>query len=342
MPRGRGDGLPPPGVAGKESRPRIRAADSCLNWNVFLRLNARLPALLLCALALMGCTPLYVVHPARTPALNLNGPPPDIVIFSMSGRCAPPCLAPRDNWDYLGSRGTLDRLADVFTAAGYRAQVSGYASNAAATFSSEYIGGPQRGYEALRADFARVARTWMRSARPPRLVLLGHSQGSVWLHHLSRVNPGVPVALQVDLDGICLAWKSDFGAGIRALGDAYGAEPSPLHACDAFWVAGRTVGVKDIVWPNVARGLEVQSKRLPARPTVSGGWPVNYLFEVTSNVRLDGTRSGIERFVSSREDHSAISYPNSDALAWVAGKAAAIAGEWKAEDARQDRTKPGR
>lgn len=304
---------------------------------------SRLTVLLLTLLlGLVACTPLYVVHPARTPALNLQGPPPDVVIFSMSGRCGPPCLAPRDNWDYLGSRGTLDRLADVFTAAGYRVQVSGYASNAAATFSSEYIGGPQRGYEALRSDFARVAQTWMKAARPPRLVLLGHSQGSVWLHHLARVNPYVPVALQVDLDGICVAWKSDFGDGIRELGDVYGDEPSPLQACDAFTVAGRTVGAKDIVWPNVALDLEVQSKRLPARPGVSGGWPVNYLFEVTPNVRLDGTRTGIERFISSREDHSAISFPNSDALAWVAGKAAAIAQQWQAEDARLDRIKPGR
>ncbi|MBB6018432.1 hypothetical protein [Deinococcus radiopugnans] len=298
--------------------------------------------LLTLLLGLVACTPLYVVHPARTPALNLQGPPPDVVIFSMSGRCGPPCLAPRDNWDYLGSRGTLDRLADVFTAAGYRVQVSGYASNAAATFSSEYIGGPQRGYEALRSDFARVAQTWMKAARPPRLVLLGHSQGSVWLHHLARVNPYVPVALQVDLDGICVAWKSDFGEGIRELGDVYGDEPSPLQACDAFTVAGRTVGAKDIVWPNVALDLEVQSKRLPARPGASGGWPVNYLFEVTPNVRLDGTRTGIERFISSREDHSAISFPNSDALAWVAVKAAAIAQQWQAEDARLDRIKPGR
>lgn len=304
---------------------------------------SRLTVLLLTLLlGLVACTPLYVVHPARTPALNLQGPPPDVVIFSMSGRCGPPCLAPRDNWDYLGSRGTLDRLADVFTAAGYRVQVSGYASNAAATFSSEYIGGPQRGYEALRSDFARVAQTWMKAARPPRLVLLGHSQGSVWLHHLARVHPSVPVALQVDLDGICVAWKSDFGDGIRELGSVYGDEPSPLQACDAFTVAGRTVGAKDIVWPNVALDLEVQSKRLPARPGVSGGWPVNYLFEVTPNVRLDGTRTGIERFISSREDHSAISFPNSDALAWVAGKAAAIAQQWQAEDARLDRIKPGR
>lgn len=309
-------------------------------------MSRRLPILLLApflgVLALAGCTPLYVVHPARTPALNLQGPAPDVVVFSMSGRCGPPCLAPRDNWDYLESRGTLDRVANVFTAAGYRVQVAGYASNPAARFSSSYVSGPQRGYEALRLDFAAVAATWMKAARPPRLVLLGHSQGSVWLHHLTRVNPHVPVALQVDLDGLCVAWKSDFGAGIRALASTYGDEPSPLQACDAFTVAGHTVGVKDIVWPSVALNLEVQSKRLPARPTVSGGFPVNYLFEVTPNIRLDGTRAGIERFVSSREDHSAISYPNSDALTWVTGKAAAIAGGWRAEDARQAHLKPGR
>ncbi|MDV6374055.1 hypothetical protein [Deinococcus arenicola] len=301
-------------------------------------MSSRLPApflvLLLSVLALVGCTPLRVIHPARTPALNLNGPPPDVVILGMSGRCSPPCLAPRDNYDYLGTRGTLDRLADVFTAAGYRVQVSGYASNPAATFASRYVGGPQQGYEALRRDVARLSQGWMRSVRPPRLVLVGHSQGSVWLHHLTRVNPYMPVALQLDLDGLCVAWKSDFAAGIRALGDIYGSEPSPLDACNAYRVAGRTVAAKDIVWPNVAHELEVQSKRLPARPTVSGGYLVNYLFDTTPNIRLDGSRTGLERFISSREDHSAISFPTSDALAWVTGRAAEIAAGWREEDAQ--------
>ncbi|GGM00543.1 hypothetical protein GCM10010841_06450 [Deinococcus aerophilus] len=292
------------------------------------------------ALALVGCTPVLMLAPARTPALNLSGSAPDVVILSVSGRCTPPCQAPRDNYDYLSARGTVDRLADVFVASGYRVQAAGYASNAAALFSSPYIAVPQRGYEALRTDFARLRAGWMTAPHPPRLVLLGHSQGSAWLHHLTQVHPEVPFALQVDLDGICLGWKSDFGAGIRALGDALGPEPSPLDACAAVQVAGRTVQAKDVVWPNVARALEVQSKRLPALPGVGGGWPVNYLFEVTPNVRPDGTRRGIERFISGREDHSAVSYPSSDALAWVIGKTAALAQEWREDDLRQERQKP--
>ncbi len=306
-------------------------------------MSVRLPPPLLAAfvvLALAGCAPVLTLAPARTPALNLAGPAPDVVILSMSGHCTPPCQAPRDNYDYLSARGTVDRLADVFVASGYRVQAAGYASNAAALFSSPYIAAPQRGYGALSSDFARLVAGWMTAAHPPRLVLLGHSQGSAWLHHLTRVHPEVPFALQVDLDGICLGWKSDFGAGIRALGNALGPGPSPIDACAAVRVAGRTVQAKDVVWPNVARALEVQSKRLPALPGVSGGWPVNYLFEVTPNVRPDGTRAGIERFISGREDHSAVSYPNSDALAWVSAKAAATAQEWREDDLRQQRHKP--
>ncbi|EYB68342.1 hypothetical protein DEIPH_ctg025orf0219 [Deinococcus phoenicis] len=294
----------------------------------------RLSVLLALSLTLGACAPRATV-PTHTPALDFGGPAPDVVIFAVSGRCGTGCVAPRDNWDYLTARGTADVVADTIAAAGYRVEVAGYASSAAAQFTSRLTPAPQRGYPALLADYARLQTAWEGQPRP-RVVLLGHSQGVAWLHHLARVTPQQPVALQIDLDGICAAWHSDHGAALAGL-PVDPARPSPLEACNLFRVAGRSLRGKDIVWPNVARNLEVQSKRLPARAGDSGGLLFNYLFEVTPNARVDGSQTGIERYVSPREDHGAVSFPNSDALRWVVGRTSLIVQDWKREDAARPR-----
>ncbi|PTA69575.1 hypothetical protein [Deinococcus arcticus] len=286
-------------------------------------MRARRVLILVFMALLAGCTPRLTVRPAQTPALNLAGPVPDVVLLSVSGRCGVPCEAPHDNWDYLTSRGTVDRVAQVLSAQGLRVQVAGYASHPQARFSSALVPAPQRGFAALQADLNTLAATWLRGARPPRLVLLGHSQGSAWLHHLARVNPQVTFDVQIDLDGICLAWATDFGRLARDLN----LPVSLLEACDTFRVVGRSVSGKDVVWPNVRVNLEVQSQRLPTLD--AQGFPVNYLFELAPNVRLDGGRSGIERFVSAREDHSAVTRPGSEALAWVTARLSALASEWE-------------
>ncbi|MDB5045105.1 MAG: hypothetical protein JWQ08_1155 [Deinococcus sp.] len=284
---------------------------------------------------LAACAPI-TVHPGRSPALNLSGPAPAVVILSVSGRCGPPCLAPRDNWDYLTSRGTVDAVADAVAATGLSVQVAGYASNAAAQFESLQIQGPQRGFGALLADFERLKNGWLKGPNPPRVVLLGHSQGVVWLHYLTRIYPDVPFALQIDLDGICTAWRADHAPGIRGLPAPPKGVPGPLNACGSLQVPGApllargALNLKDLVWPNVALNLEVQSKRLPAR-TNGSGLLINYLFDPVRNARLDGSATGIQTYVSAREDHSAVSYPGSDALRWVLARTSLTAQDWKAQ-----------
>ncbi|ANE44799.1 hypothetical protein SU48_05745 [Deinococcus puniceus] len=286
-------------------------------------------------LSLTGCVPI-AVQSGRSEALNLAGPAPDVVLLSVSGRCGPPCVAPRDNWDYLTSRGTVDAVADELGAAGLSVQVAGYASNAAAQFESLQARTPQRGFGALLADFERLKNGWMKAPHPPRLVLLGHSQGVAWLHYLTRLHSEVPVALQIDLDGICTAWRADHAAGVRGLPAPQGGLPSALSACDSLSVPGAplltrgSLSLKDVVWPNVAANLEVQSKRLPAR-TNGSGLLINYLFDPARNARLDGGAAGIQTYVSAREDHSAVSYPGSDAVKWVRGQIRPRAQEWKVQ-----------
>lgn len=301
-----------------------------LHWEPVRPLAPLLPSLLL---TLVGCAPQFVIHPFRAEPLALDGPAPDVVILSISGRCGPPCVSPRDNWDYLSSRGTLDSLADTISAAGYRVQVAGYASHPAALYQPPYLPTAQRGFGALLADFEQIRGRWLGGARPPRVVLLAHSHGVVWSHLLTRRHPEVPVALQIDLDGICVAWGGDYGAALRDAPMLPDGLPAARGACDKVTVKGRGVAYKDIVWPNVAHNLEVQSKRLPSRTGVSGGLPVNYLFELSANLRLDGSASGIERFVSAREDHSAVTKPGSDALRWVTARTNLLLQAWKNQDA---------
>ncbi|MDR6217615.1 hypothetical protein [Deinococcus soli (ex Cha et al. 2016)] len=286
-------------------------------------MRSALPTLLL----LTACAPTLTVNAADTPPMNLGGAAPDVVILSVAGRCGVPCAAPRDNWAYLGSRGTVDRVAREFQAAGLRVQAANYASSPAERFVSARTRTEQRGYAALLADLDALRAAWP-GPDAPRIVLLGHSQGVVWLHQLTRDRPDVPFAAQIDLDGICLGWKTDFGPLVHAT-DPF----SPLSACEPMTVAGRRVNAKDVVWPNVARGIEVQSKRLPRRGAATG-FAVNYLFEVEGNVRLDGTTRALTRFISPREDHSAVTYPASDAMTWVAGQLRALTLEWAAQAAR--------
>ena len=297
----------------------------------------RAPALLLLTgLVLTGCKPLQQ-NPARHDTLNLNGNAPDVVVIAMSGRCTQPCRAPRDNYDYLTSRSTLDAVADAIQEAGFTVQVAGYSDNAAAAFQPLKVTQPQRGYKALVNDFATMKARWLSRARPPRVVLLGHSHGSTWLHHLVRNNRDVAFSLQIDLDSSCASWVLDHGAGLReAQADLSGQFPA-IGACDVIEVGTppRRARGKDIVWPNVAQNLEVQSKRLPARTSDSGGFWVNYTFEIAPNTRVDGSGTGIDRFISTREDHSAIAYPNSDAMKWVLRHTRDLARVWKAEDVQR-------
>ncbi|WP_309572635.1 hypothetical protein [Deinococcus sp.] len=290
-------------------------------------LSVLLAALLLW---LTACAPHWLVQDTRTPALDLDGPVPDVVVIGISGRCAPPCVAPRDNWDYLSSRGTLDSVADVFSAAGYAVEIAGYASHPAASHTSPYLTRPQPGFGALLSDFTRLRDTWLRQSDPPRVILVAHSHGVTWSHLLTRTFPDVTFAAQVDLDGMCLAWRPDYSAAVRALTLDAPRQARMLDACDSVRIGGRNVPLKDVVWPNVTVNFEVQSKRLPARTSASGGLPINYLFELSRNTRLAGTTTGIERFVSLREDHSSVTYPNSDAMIWITAHLRELAQSWPA------------
>ncbi len=277
-----------------------------------------------------ACAPLPSLSPVEfqppTPGSLSRLPPrpkgsPDVLIFGVSGRCGPPCQAPDDNWDYLTERGTLEAVAQVFRQRGLKVQVEGYAERVATEFTSRRSKLPQRGILDLLGDYQRLTGAWVLGRRnPARVVLVGHSHGAVWAHYLTTLFGQVPVAALIDLDANCVAWNVDHSAETLAATSAlWRSDPqrSPLLACSSAVVDGQTVRLKDLVWPNVALNLEVQSKRLPKSSATSPGLYVNYLFDLTPNSRPDGSTVGIETFVAVREDHSAVAYPYSQAMGWV-------------------------
>lgn len=300
------------------------------------------PLLTLC---LAACAPLSSLGPAvfeaPSTAQQLALPPrpagsPDVLIFGISGRCGPPCQAPQDNWNYLGERGTLGALAAVFERRSLKVEVEGYAERITTDFTSRRSKLPQRGILDLLGDYQRLTSELVLGRRDPaRVIIVGHSHGAVWGHYLSTLFGQVPVAALIDLDANCAAWNADHSAELKSAelnkakidsaetvaatsalwqGDS---QRSPLLACSSTLIGGRTARLKDVVWPNVAVNLEVQSKRLPASSGDVPGFYVNYLFDLTPNQRLNGSKTGIQTFVSVHEDHSGVSYPNSQALKWV-------------------------
>ncbi|AZI43260.1 hypothetical protein EHF33_11325 [Deinococcus psychrotolerans] len=291
---------------------------------LLLLTSAGLALLSACA-PMASISPVVYQPPGLAEQLRFTQRPvgsPDVLIFGISGRCGPPCQAPQDNWDYLGERGTLATIAKVFEQRGLKTEVHGYAERITADFTSRRSKLPQRGVLDLLSDYQRLIKAYVTGrSNPARIVLVGHSHGAVWAHYLSTLFGQVPIAALIDLDANCAAWNVDHSPELLAAQSAvWGNDPqrSPLLACNSVLVNGKTVRLKDTVWPNVAVNLEVQSKRWPASSGTTPGLYVNYLFELTPNQRLDGSKSGIKTFVSAREDHSGVSYAKSQAIGWVA------------------------
>ncbi len=282
-----------------------------------------------CSWLMVACTPTVTTWQNEANTLDFNTTP-DIVILTISGHCGPPCRAPRDNWDYLSQRGTVQKLTQTFTEAGYTVQNSNYAAHPSNVFTSPYHSQIQRGYLSLLKDFAEIEKHWMNSPKPPRIILLGHSHGSVWLHYFVQTHPQSKFALQIDIDSICTAWRSDFSKAVAEF--HYNDLASPLNACDSVKIADKDVYLKDIVWPNVEYNLEIQSKRLPSINTNRDGVLINYLYETTPNVRPDGTLTGIETFVATNEDHSTSTNPQSSSIRWITAQIKGFIKDWQAED----------
>lgn len=287
------------------------------------------PISLLLLTLLTACAPTLQLKAARTPALNLSGPAPDVIIIGVSGHCPPLtfCWGVRDNYDYLTHHGTLDRLAQPLEEAGLHVQVAGYASGPFDQSRAPNVSTPQRGWLALRRDYLTMNRVW--AADPPRVIMVGHSHGVAWLHALARQTPERKVDVQIDLDAICAMWQFNYLGRLSRLPAAEQGEPSITQACTPQPIAGDWVRGKDIVWDNVERSFEVQSMRPWNKRTALSPEPWNPLWEVSRNVRPDGSRRGIVTAQVATEDHSQVARGDSQAIRWVAGELGKLAQQWR-------------
>lgn len=250
--------------------------------------------------------------------------PPDVIVMTFSGRCGIFCNVPVDSWDSLRIRGTTAMLTKALVAQGLRVSVASYTDYVGGRHFSRYASAWGAGYSSAVHDL-NVMKPLFATPRSPKLVVVGYSHGTVWAHLLVRSHPEIPVALQIDLDGVCGGWHFDHDPSFWALPqDADWRLKAAIEACEPTRVRGRWMSPKDIVWPNVAQHLEVRSKNWPHATGDAGGYEYNFLFDRVRNSRPDGSREGLQEFISFRDDHSRLQYINSDAVKWLTEKIA----EW--------------
>lgn len=312
-------------------------------------------AIWLAGLWLLGAcapAPLSEGLPSGASGILTPRPPgsPDVLLLAVSGRCPPPCLgAPDDNINYLEPRGTVRAVAAALEASGLKVVSLAYSSNLTLhrprRVSANQVGQPlaagtplpeQQGFLQLERAFLTAERDWVRGrSNPTRIVLLAHSHGVVWTHALTRAYPDLPVALMIDLDGVCDFWALDNRRTLQSYVHSLGSNPWPFDlsaACGPLQVGHLRYSLKDLVYRGVAQDLEVQSRHLIGGGVAGMG--ANWPFDGQPNIRPDGSRSGIQTFRSASEDHSDVSYPDSAAVKWVLSQLPGVAAGWKSGAAR--------
>jgi hypothetical protein len=271
---------------------------------------------------------------------------PDVLLLAISGRCpiwmgCQPSGDNGENIDYLTPRGTVQTVADALSAQGL--SVQSYGASASLTLhrprrtdyiqvgAGKTIAATQEGFLQVEERLNTAYSTWIRGrSNPTRIVVMAHSHGVVWSHALARAHPEVPIAAMIDLDGVCDMWESDNRRSIQAYVKALGHNPWTFDladSCGSVRVGHIRYDLKDVVYPNVAANLEVQSQRLLSRP--DGSFRANIPFDGLKNVRPDGSRGGLQTFLAVGESHSTVSKPQSTALTWIKSQLGLLGAEWK-------------
>jgi len=276
---------------------------------------------MLAACATNAPAPPPVPTPAPAPVLPLRpASSPDFYVLGISGKCLfddlgrvcqnllPSGLTPQNtanNYDYLSGRGTLEAIASAVRKNGWSVQTFGYAASLQdRTNTGTGQLATHQGFLSLAADLRAIVQRDIQGVRnPSKLILVGHSHGTVWSHLLTALNPELPVEIQVDFDGVCGYWQSDNQGDFQAagLGNIVNFEQVCRSRDSA--LGGDPQDLQNVVYGAVRYNLDIHS----TGPLV---------LDRTSNARPDGSRAGIFSGAFD-EGHSGVVLSGSSALNWV-------------------------
>ena len=254
---------------------------------------------------------------------------PDMVIIAFSGHCGLVCRT-EDTWSYLdtaseetGGVAVLDALVLAYERLGLSVETFSASSFVTSHYSktSDVV---EPGYLQAQAYLDDVKRAWIDGVDDPtRVVLLGHSHGTVWATLLAMNNIDVTFDAFVSLDAICWQWwgrHKDFVTETFVNGPW--TIPFPLDQgdpCNAFEIPGQRgrMDINDVVPANVVFGIEVRTSfRLLSRDP-------NVLADDEPNVRINGTTDNIWG-IRATEAHSDLGRYYNQSIAWVTSMISAL------------------
>lgn len=253
---------------------------------------------------------------------------PDLLIIAFSGHCGLVCHT-RNTWSYLdtasertGGVAVLDAIRGAYERMGLTVEVF-----SASSFVTAHYSGISRemepGYLQAQAYLDEVKRELIHGVSDPtRVVLVGHSHGTVWASLLALNNLDVTFDAFISLDAICWQWWGRHKGFIaEAFVDSPWPLPFPLEAgdpCSTFEVPGvGMVDVNDVVSANVIFGLEARThmRLLSFDP--------NVLADDDPNVRINGTTTNIWG-ISAKEGHSDLGRYYNQSIGWVVAMITAL------------------
>lgn len=271
--------------------------------------------------------------PSAVPETALRQRPadaPDLVIIAFSGHCGLVCDT-RSTWSYLdhasestGGVAVLDGIKTAYEHLGFGdIEVFGVSSFATSHYSS-ISGKIEQGYLQAQAYLDEVKAAWIDGvADPTRVVLVGHSHGTVWASLLAMNNLDVTFDSFVALDAICWMWWNKHKGFIKdTFVDGPWTIPFPLDngdPCGTLTVPGQKqpMNINDVVPANVIFGLEVRTSfRLFSLDP-------NVLADDDVNVRINGSSSNVWG-ITAQESHSSLGNHYNRSISWVASMLQAL------------------
>lgn len=246
---------------------------------------------------------------------------PDLVVIAISGHCGAVCHT-RNTWSYLdtasdetGGVAVLDAVAGAYENLGLEVETFSASSFVTAHYSliSDEL---EPGYLQAQAYLDTVKRDWVSGyTDPTRVVLLGHSHGTVWASLLALNNLDVTFDAFISLDAICWQW---WGRHKGFIAQAYLDSPWPMpfpldqgDPCGTIAVPGAgRMDINDVVSANVIFGLEARTN------TRLFSLDPNVLADDDTNLRINGTGTNIWG-IEARETHNDLGRYYNTSVAWV-------------------------